>query len=146
MIPDGGSKKGRHLKILTEIYLTKLLMRRTKLRLQEQTVWVEFKYENMAFLYFYGLVGHSERTCTLRTVDTKKGKLQENQNGDWLRTNGSRPGSKDINPHSQPGRKSYPLEPMAVQFLIFCHVPLGWTCIASFQFLYPLIPIRILSQ
>lgn len=42
LIPEGGSKKGRHLKILAELDLDKPLLRGTKLRFQEQAVWIDF--------------------------------------------------------------------------------------------------------
>lgn len=86
LIPDGGSKKGCHLKILAEIDLSKPLLRGTKLRLRDQVVWVRFEYERMATFCFYcGFVGHLEKSCASRLRDVRTGHLSEGQFGDWLR-------------------------------------------------------------
>lgn len=51
------------MKILAEIN-NKPLLRGTKLKYNDQEIWVEFRYENMVTLYFYcGLVGHLKRNC-----------------------------------------------------------------------------------
>lgn len=64
IIPESGSKQGRHLKILAEIDLNQPLLRGTKLKCSGQEVWVDFKYENMGLFYFYcERVGHAERSC-----------------------------------------------------------------------------------
>ena len=86
LIPESGSKKGRCLKVLAEIRLDKPLLRGTKIRYEEQKVWVDFKYENMADFYFYcGRVGHVEKSCMDRNRDGKEGRIQEDQFGGWLR-------------------------------------------------------------
>lgn len=67
VILESGSKKGIHLKILVEIDLNRPLMRETKLKFNEQEVWVDFKYENLAQFDFYcGRIGHSERNYWVR--------------------------------------------------------------------------------
>lgn len=49
LIPKPGRKKGRYLKILAEIDLDKPLLRGSKILYNGLEVWVDFKYENMAF-------------------------------------------------------------------------------------------------
>lgn len=43
-----------------------------------QAVWEDFKYEKITLFYFYcGLVGHSERNCSLRKCDAREDKIQD---------------------------------------------------------------------
>lgn len=93
IIPESGSKKGRHLKLLAEINLDRLLLRGTKIKCNEQEVWVDFQYKKLAlFCFYYRRVGHSERTCSFRKGDANTGKVLEAQYGDWFRTNVMREG------------------------------------------------------
>ena len=86
LIPETGSKRGMHLKILAKINLDKPLLRGTKVKFNNKSVWVEFKYENLAFFYFYcGKVGHMEKNCEIRKNDVKTGSVVEGQYGGWLR-------------------------------------------------------------
>lgn len=94
IIPEHGSKRGRHLNILTEIDLNKPLLRGTKLKFGTTEAWVEFRYEQMAgFCYYCGMVGHSERHCQARKHDSSLGCLQEGQYGDWLKATDPRLGT-----------------------------------------------------
>lgn len=66
-------------------------MRGTKLRLDSQSVWVEFKYEKMASFCFYcGRMDHQEKSCSVRTGDARVRKLQLGQYGLWLRAEANR--------------------------------------------------------
>lgn len=45
--------------MLVEVKLDIPLLRGTKLKLDQEVLWVEFKYEQLAFFCFYcGLIGH----------------------------------------------------------------------------------------
>lgn len=86
MIPESGSKEGRYAKLLVEVDLTKPLIRGTKLRCNGESRWVDFKYENLPIFFFYcGMVGHGERRCVRKNVDSQNSDLHEGQFGDWLR-------------------------------------------------------------
>lgn len=50
MLVDAGGKKHRHVNVLVDIDLTKLLLRRTKLRHKQSERWVEFRYEKSTFV------------------------------------------------------------------------------------------------
>lgn len=87
---ETGSKEGRYARILVDVDLSKPLVRGFKLRCNGEECWVDFKYENLPIFCFYcGLIGHGERKCVRRCVDTKNSELREGQFGDWIRaTNG----------------------------------------------------------
>lgn len=62
------------------------LSRGTKIKHNEHEVWVEFKYENLAmFCYYCGRVGHSESSCSERSLAAQQSTVMERQYGDWLR-------------------------------------------------------------
>lgn len=64
MIPEQWNKEGRHAKLLVEIDLLNPLIRDTKLRCNDDSRWIEFKYENLPLFCFYcGKVGHGNRVC-----------------------------------------------------------------------------------
>lgn len=82
LVLESGSKKGKHLKIIAEVNLESIT-KRTKIKYQDQEVWVNFKYENIAMFFFYcGRVRHPEIICTGRKGDAKAGKLAKGQYGD----------------------------------------------------------------
>ncbi|KAK6141929.1 hypothetical protein DH2020_024326 [Rehmannia glutinosa] len=86
LIPETGSSYGRHIKVLVEIDLEKPLMRGTNLRLDGETNWISFKYENLqSFCFYCGLIGHTERGCTQRKEDLGTNTLVEGQFGEWMR-------------------------------------------------------------
>lgn len=108
LLPDSGSKKGLHLKILADVNLNKPLPRGTKLQYADQEVWVEFKYENMAaFCYYCGFVGHTEKLCSKRKGNSRSGQLLEGQYGEWLKADSNRshfrkPPTPDMSSHTPP--------------------------------------------
>lgn len=56
---ESGSKEGRWIKILAKIELNKPLMRDIRLKLDDETVWVDLCYENLpTFCFYCGVVGH----------------------------------------------------------------------------------------
>lgn len=86
LISDGGSKAGRHFKILVDLDLTKPLARGTKLKYQQNEIWVQFKYEQLpTFCYYCGCIGHSERVCAQRLKDLEENCLKKDQFGPWMR-------------------------------------------------------------
>ena len=82
IIPQGGGKEGKHLKILGEIDLSVPLPRGIMVKSNGMVRWIEFKYEKCPDFYFcYGMVGHSERNCGRKGL----AKEREPQYGNWLR-------------------------------------------------------------
>lgn len=74
------------LKIRAEINLECPLLRGTNIKCDDQVVWVDFRYENLAMFCFYcGKVGHYESGCVVRRLDANQSSLVENQYGEWLR-------------------------------------------------------------
>lgn len=62
-------KKGRHMKILVELDVERPLLRGTMLKCDNQIVWVDFKYENIALFCFYcGKVGNAEKRAQTRKI------------------------------------------------------------------------------
>lgn len=93
IIPESGSKKGRYLKLLAEINLEIPLLSGTKIKCNDEEVWVDFQYENLAMFCFYcGKVGHSERMCSTRKADAIAGQVEEGQYGEWLKADVGRVG------------------------------------------------------
>ncbi|KAK6128721.1 hypothetical protein DH2020_037529 [Rehmannia glutinosa] len=85
-IPDSGSVKGRHIKILVAINLNKPLLRGASIKLGGVTKWVNFKYEKMVGYCFYcGFVGHLDRMCEKKKKDIKDNTFCDGQYGEWLR-------------------------------------------------------------
>lgn len=86
LISDGGTREGRHFKILVELDLTKPLARGTKLQYQQEETWIQFKYEQLlSFCYYCGCIGHIERICGIRLDDLNENRLKKDQFGPWLR-------------------------------------------------------------
>ncbi|KAK6133116.1 hypothetical protein DH2020_033155 [Rehmannia glutinosa] len=85
-IPDAGTTKGRYIRILAEINLQKPLLRGTNIKLNSETHWLDFKYENMQnFCFYCGLIGHLEKGCNTRRDDLRNNDIKDGQFGDWLR-------------------------------------------------------------
>ncbi|KAK6158888.1 hypothetical protein DH2020_006202 [Rehmannia glutinosa] len=99
LIPETGSIRGQHIKMLVEINLDKPLVRGTFIKLDLKSCWVDFRYKNLQnFCFYYGKVGHLERNCGLRKEYIKHNSLQEGQFGKWLRASEpliSRMGNRD---------------------------------------------------
>lgn len=53
LVSNNGSKKGWMLKIRAEINLERPLLRGTNIKCDDQVVWVDFRYENLAMFGFY---------------------------------------------------------------------------------------------
>lgn len=86
IIPETGSKRGRHMKILASVNLEKPLLRGTKIQFSTKSVWVDFRYEHLAvFCYYCGRVGHLEKNCVLKRGDISSGSVKQDQYGEWLR-------------------------------------------------------------
>ncbi|KAK6154992.1 hypothetical protein DH2020_009240 [Rehmannia glutinosa] len=103
IIPETGSAKGRHLKLLVEVNLDKPLLRGSKIKLGEEVCWIDFRYENlMSFCFYCGHVGHLERGCQVRKDELKENNFSEGQFGEWLRAVEvfpSRPMNRNIRQH-----------------------------------------------
>ncbi|GER42708.1 gag-pol polyprotein [Striga asiatica] len=66
--------------------LSKPIPRCTSMKLMDQQVLVTFQYERLVNLCFYwGKLGHLDRSCVKRLADIDQGCLKEGQYGDWLR-------------------------------------------------------------
>lgn len=84
--PENGGKDGKLLKLLVEIELDKASLRGTKIKLEGESYWVDFKYEMLPTFYFYcGIIGHSEKSCEMKMEDSRKSQVCEGQYGEWLR-------------------------------------------------------------
>lgn len=89
VIPQGGSKGGKYLKILVNVDLCKPLIRGTIVKLGGSSCWVDFKYEKCPdFCYKCGRIGHVETYCQSSSEQrqTKHG----NQFGPWLKAGGAK--------------------------------------------------------
>lgn len=83
---ESGSEEGKMLKLLVEVDLNKPLLRGKKLRLEDESLWVDFNYEMLpTFCFYCGLIGHFERVCAGKMTDSREGKVCEGQFGEWLR-------------------------------------------------------------
>lgn len=54
LIPENGSKDGRHVKLLVDVDLTKPLLQETRIRCNEKSCWISFEYEQLPCFCFYG--------------------------------------------------------------------------------------------
>lgn len=63
------------------------MLRGTKIKLNEEVIWVDFTYELLpAFCFYCGMIGHFEKTCEKIMIDFKKNIVCEGQYGEWLKT------------------------------------------------------------
>lgn len=92
IVPSGGSKEGKHVKILVEVDITQPLLRGTTVRLNGARIWVDFRYERCPdFCYNCGIIGHGEKSCG----DKRMGKAEKNnQYGMWLKAQRSKSSPK----------------------------------------------------
>lgn len=73
-----------------EINLRKPLLRGTKVKLNNEIVWVEFRYEQLLSFYFFGrMVGYQERMCERKVRDSTDSNICEGQYGEWMRVSGA---------------------------------------------------------
>ncbi|KAL3536249.1 hypothetical protein ACH5RR_004710 [Cinchona calisaya] len=95
VIPPGGSKEGRHLRILVEVDLTKRLLRGTLVRMDGMLRWVEFRYVRcLDFCYICGIVGHGERNCSKKKEELDKDQIP--QYGPWMRAKSTKNSPKKM--------------------------------------------------
>lgn len=91
ILPENRSKQDRLVKILVEIVLNKPLLRGTKIILDGEQEWIEFKYELLPSLCFYcGLIGNQEKSCEKKVEDSQNDQVREKQYGTWLRASTAR--------------------------------------------------------
>ena len=89
IIPQGGGKEGRHIKLLVMVDISQPLMRGTTVKMEGKVRWINFRYERCPdFYYTCSKIGHSERNCSA-SVQVGKGQL-DNQFGPWLRLGGGK--------------------------------------------------------
>lgn len=88
---ENGSKEGRLLKLLVKVELHKPIMRGTTIKLDDEQVWVDFRYEQLPkFCFYCGGIRHRERGCELKMEDFMEGTVCEGQYGAWLGVNSPR--------------------------------------------------------
>lgn len=64
IIPADGGRAERYAKMLVELDLTKPLIRGTTVSCDDEVKWVNFRYEQLPYFYFYcGKIGHGEKNC-----------------------------------------------------------------------------------
>lgn len=86
LVVDSGGPEGRHIKLLSEIDLTKPLVKGTKLRYKQNEIWIQFRYEQLPlFCYYCGCIGHTERMYIKRKDVLNQQGVKENEYGSWLR-------------------------------------------------------------
>lgn len=106
IIPENGSASGKIIKLYAEVDLTKPLLRGTKLTLEEEMFWVEFKYESLPTLcFYYGILGHMKKSCDRKMTDSKEANLCEGQYGEWMRVQGRPLGRQEGRSEVRPGKQ-----------------------------------------
>lgn len=66
------------IRLLAEIDLEKPLLKGSKIKLEEKTIWVDFKYENiLTFCFYSGKLGHPKKSCDQKMEDSKKDCIME---------------------------------------------------------------------
>lgn len=84
ILPVGGGKNGRHIKIQAEINITDPLPRGTKVSLNGAQHWVEFKYEKCPdFCYKCGIIGHGDKKCSKERSEESERNAE--QYGAWMK-------------------------------------------------------------
>lgn len=70
------------LKLLVEIELNKPLLRGTKIKLDDELVWVDFRYEQLPnFCFYCRKIGHPEKNCERKMMDFRGNSICEGQYG-----------------------------------------------------------------
>lgn len=93
IVPPGGSRDGKHLKVLVEANISQPLLRGSMVKLDGIVSWVNFRYERCPdFCYNCGIVGHGEKNCTDKLKDIMD--RSRNQYGMWLRAQGMKASPK----------------------------------------------------
>lgn len=95
VIPEHGSKEGRMIICLAELDLDKPVLRGSKIQLENTIIWVDFKYEHLPlFCCYCGILGHHEKVCVTKMVESNWDRICEGQYGLWLRAPLLRGGKK----------------------------------------------------
>lgn len=62
------------MKLLVEVDLDKPLLRGTKIKLDHELLWVDFKYEQLSrFCFYCEKFGHQEKNCVTKVKDSREG-------------------------------------------------------------------------
>lgn len=62
------------------------MLRGTKIKLNEEVIWVDIIYELLpVFCFCCGMIGHFEKTCERKMIDFWKNSVCEGQYGEWLK-------------------------------------------------------------
>lgn len=86
VIPEHGSKEGKLIRLLVELYLDRPLLGGTKIKLHHELVWIDFRYEHLpTFYFYYEKKGHPDKSCEQKVQDSKGNYICEDQHGEWLR-------------------------------------------------------------
>lgn len=103
IIPTGGSREGRHIKLKVMVNVNLALLRGSTVTMKGITRWVEFRYERCPdFCYCCGRIGHNDKSC--KHGDKLKGSLKP-QYGLWMRAQYQRSSPKKAH-HAKTDRKS----------------------------------------
>lgn len=86
--PENGRKGGRLLKLLVKVELENPLIRGTKINLDDEVIWVEFRYEMLpTFCYYCGIIDYVEKFCDNKMEYLRKERVREGEYGEWMRAN-----------------------------------------------------------
>ena len=82
IIPQGGGKDDKHIKVLAEIDLTVPLPRGVMIKSFGMMRWIEFKYEKCPdFCFCCGMIGPNERNCNSKGSNKDRVALY----GNWMK-------------------------------------------------------------
>ncbi|CAA0832657.1 Unknown protein [Striga hermonthica] len=113
ILARAGNQEGRIIRLQAILNIREPLPRWTTIRLGDQVVTIQFKYEKIVSLCYYcGRLGHVDKNCPKRKDDIMKKSVNEGQYGEWLKAaegvviSESPPASKNSEPSSS--RKNVP--------------------------------------
>lgn len=86
IFPKRGDKNCRMFKIFLEIEVGKSLVRGTKIKLENETILVTFRYEHLpTFCFYCGKIGHQERICEVKVKNSSENRICVGQYGELLK-------------------------------------------------------------
>ncbi|XP_070057657.1 uncharacterized protein [Nicotiana tomentosiformis] len=86
VIPETGSREGRHMRLKVMMNINKPLLREKLINLGFETKWIELRYENLPYVCYYcGMLGHNDKNCVQKEKDIRAGTIKGDQFGPWLR-------------------------------------------------------------